>query len=280
MTKKFLIIDGYPKEERDRFKSVGMTLAGELYKKLLLEAIPDAFTEIVYTSDSNEKLSSDFISAFDGVLWPGCNLSVLNVDWRVQKMFDICDLAFQNGIPQFGSCWAAQVAVTVGGGKVVENPKGREMVFARKIEVSNDGKNHPMYKMKPQCFDAFSSHDDHISSINSDTTKILSTNDFSGPQAIVVKIGKGEFWATQYHPEYNFAEMAYLLKAREKKMLDSKFFNSIEELIKYSEDLISIFHDRSLKNLNWKYGIDETILDDKIKNLEFFAWVRHFYNKN
>ena len=106
---KFLIIDGYPEKSRLQFDTVGMTLAGKLYEKMLFQHIPDAQTTILYV---------------DGILWPGCNLTVYHDDdERVQRMIEIVDLAFEAGIPQFGSCWAAQISVYVAGGKWVWHEK-------------------------------------------------------------------------------------------------------------------------------------------------------------
>ena len=48
---KFLIVDGYPKESRDQFNEVGMTLAGDLYARLLKKRLPEADYDIWYSSD-------------------------------------------------------------------------------------------------------------------------------------------------------------------------------------------------------------------------------------
>ena len=60
--------------------------------------------------------NEDEIKNYDGVLWPGCNLTVYhNHDERVVKMVDLCKVAYEVGVPQFGSCWAAQIAVYAAG---------------------------------------------------------------------------------------------------------------------------------------------------------------------
>ena len=105
---KLLIIDGYPEKSRLQFDKVGMTLAGKLYEKMLFQHMPDAETTILYTSDDSTMLPSlEVLKIYDGILWPGCNLTVYHDDdERVQRMIKIVDLAFEAGIPQFGSCWA------------------------------------------------------------------------------------------------------------------------------------------------------------------------------
>lgn len=59
--------------------------------------------------------------------------------------------AYEIGLPQFGSCWAAQIAVYAAGGKVAANPKGREMGIARKIYLTDAGRIHPLMEGKPPC---------------------------------------------------------------------------------------------------------------------------------
>lgn len=119
----FIIIDGYPKQSRDQFDEVGMTTAGKLYAKLLLNYMSNAKYDIFYSSDPNVALpNKEEIKKYDGVLWPGCNLTVYyDEDERVTKMVELCKIAYEVGIPQFGSCWAAQIAVYVAGGEIKPN---------------------------------------------------------------------------------------------------------------------------------------------------------------
>lgn len=79
---------------------------------------------------------------YTGIIWPGCNLTVYHTeDERVARLIDLSKDAFEIGIHQFGSCWAAQIAAYVAGGDVGPNPKGREMGVARKIHLTEEGKN-------------------------------------------------------------------------------------------------------------------------------------------
>ena len=68
---RFLIVDGYPKESRDQFNEVGMTLAGELYAGMLTRNAPGAAYEIWYSSDPGAvKITDEQIADFSAVLWP------------------------------------------------------------------------------------------------------------------------------------------------------------------------------------------------------------------
>ena len=185
--KEFLVLDGYPLESRNEFSEVGMTLAGD-YINMLLKYRPNYNCSIVYTSDdSSISLSKTSLSQFDAILWPGCNLSVCNSDdIRVIKMLEIADQAFELGIPQFGSCWGLQVAVVVAGGKVEENPKGREMGIIKNFNFKEFTEHKMFCNRTTNCFDAFASHDDEVIDWPNNTV-VLAGNVFTKVQAVEVK---------------------------------------------------------------------------------------------
>ena len=270
----FIILDGYPKPSRDQFDEVGMTKAGELYAKLLLQHIPDAQYDIFYSSDPGVILPNiEGIKKYDGVLWPGCNLTVYHDhDERVTKLVDLCKIAYEVGIPQFGSCWGAQIAVYAAGGEVKINPKGREMGIARKIYLTPEGLKHPMYEGKPPVFDGFISHDDEVTKFP-EGGEWLASNDFTKVQSVSVKHKKGIFWAPQYHPEYDLHEVARLILAREEKLIKQNYFSNHDALVSYVSDLEKVFDNNSRKDLQWKYGIDEDVLSDSVRQLEFVNWL-------
>ena len=270
----FIILDGYPKASRDQFDEVGMTKAGELYAKLLLNHLPSSKYDIYYSSDPGVILpNNEELKKYDGVLWPGCNLTVYHDhDERVTKMVDLCKGAYEVGIPQFGSCWAAQIAVYAAGGEIKVNPKGREMGIARKMFLTPEGIKHPMYEGKSQVFDGFISHDDEITKLP-EGGEWLASNEFTRIQAVSVKHKKGVFWAPQYHPEYDLHEVARLILAREEKLIKQNYFKNHDDLIAFANDLEEIFNDNSRKDLKWKYGIDEDVLSDSIRQLEFRNWL-------
>ncbi|MCK5672272.1 MAG: type 1 glutamine amidotransferase [Spirochaetales bacterium] len=271
---KFLITDSYPGESRDKFDEFGVTLAGNLYAELLLQHMPDAEYDLFYTSDPDVNLpEGNDLKVYDGILWPGCNLTIYHDhDPRVTKLVDLAKTAYEIGIPQFGSCWAAQIAVYAAGGKVEPNPKGREMGIARKIHLSDEGKSHPMYEGKPPVFDGFISHDDIITEMPSNS-KVLSYNDFTPVQSVEVKYKKGTFWATQYHPEYTLKVVARLILSREEKLTRQGYFSSHDEMVRFSEVLESIYNNTDLKNLRWQYAVDDDVLTDEIRQLEFVNWL-------
>lgn len=273
-TMRFLIIDGYPKESREQFDTVGMRRAGTLYVDMVRSYLPDAAGDIMYASDPEVTLpAGEALAKYDAVLWPGCNLTVYHDDdERVQKMIALADHAYELGIPQFGSCWGIQIAVFVAGGEVKPNPKGREMGVARKIHLTGEGREHPMYRGKPSVFDGFISHDDEITGLPPGAVW-LASNDFSAIQSVAVEYKKGVFWATQYHPEYDLHEMARLIVAREEKLTAQGLFRDHDDMVQYVERLEALAAEPHRKDLRWQLAIDDDLLADSIRQCEFKNWI-------
>ncbi len=273
---RFLIIDGYPKESRDQFDDVGMRLAATLYADMLLQHLPDAEYDIIFSSDPGIVLPDERdLEAYDGLLWPGCNLTVYHTDdERVIKMIELCNRAYEKGVPQFGSCWGIQLAVFVAGGEIKPNPRGREMGVARKIHLTPEGRNHPMYQGKPTVFDGFISHDDEITELP-EGALWLASNEFTRVQAVSVTHKKGTFWATQYHPEYDLHEIARLTVAREEKLTRQGFYRDHDDLVRHVERLEALAADPLRKDLRWQLAIDDDLLSDSIRQCEFTNWLKY-----
>jgi len=272
---RFLIIDGYAKPSREQFDTVGMELAGQLYGNMLDQHLEEVEYDIVYLSDPGV-ISPDekALQGYHGVIWPGCNLTIYHTeDERVTRMLDLARRCYEAGIPQFGSCWGVQIAVCAAGGKVEANPRGKEMGVARKIRLTEEGRNHPMYEGKASVFDGFISHDDHITELPPGA-QCLATNDFTHVQAVSVQYLNGTFWATQYHPEYNLYEMAKLIMAREEKLIELGFFKSHEDMMQFVDKLETIHRNPERKDLRWQLAIDKDLISESIVQCEFVNWLK------
>ncbi|NOZ86530.1 MAG: type 1 glutamine amidotransferase [Deltaproteobacteria bacterium] len=271
---RFLIVDGYPKQSRDELQEAGMKLAWELYRDLLLAHLPDSEFDVLLPSDPGTGLPEGVgLEQYNGVIWTGCNLTIYHPDdQRVLRQIELARQSYEKGVPAFGSCWGIQIAVTAAGGEVRANPKGREMGVARKIHLTEQGSAHPMFLDKPRVFDGFISHVDEVTSLPRGA-RWLATNEFTRIQAVEVVHKKGVFWATQYHPEYNLHEMARLLVARTPKLLKEGFFESGQDAQNYVSDMETLARTPGRKDLRWRLGLDNHILDDRIRRTEFRNWI-------
>jgi GMP synthase (glutamine-hydrolysing) len=271
---RFLIIDGYAKEGRAKFRKVGNLLASEQYNEMLLAHMPDAESDVLFPADEDSELPTNVnLESYDGILWTGCNLTVFHDhDARVVKMIELAKKIYEVGVPSYGSCWGLQIAVVAAGGEVKENPKGREMGLARKIHLSSEGQKHPFYKNKPVVFDAFISHYDEVTKMPANGT-VLCGNDFTKIQAATVTHKKGTFWAVQYHPEYNLHDMARLTVAREERLLRENFVKTSQELMSLVDKMEALHLEPDRKDLRWQLAIDDDVLDQKIRQCEFANWL-------
>jgi GMP synthase (glutamine-hydrolysing) len=277
MTMRFLVIDGYSKVSRDEFDHHGVRLAGHMYEDLAKRNVAGAECDIWWSSDpGSEKAPDDAaLGQYTALLWPGCNRTIYDdSDPVVAEHLDLAKRAYTLGIPQFGSCWAIQVAAVAAGGTCRKCPNGREMGFGLKIQLTADGHTHPMMQGKPPVYHHMMSHDDEVHTLP-EGSLVLSGNTWSPIQSAVFTHGKGSFWAVQYHPEYNLFDMARLIEAREEKLIKAGYFVDHDDLMAYVEKLDALVKVPDRKDLRWQLRIDEDILDDAIRECEFRNWVRH-----
>ena len=136
----------------------------------------------------------------------GSALNIYNGGAPVTRQIELAKAVFAAGVPFFGSCWGLQVAVTAAGGEVRANPRGREFGFARRILLTEAGEAHRLFAGKPATFEAPTVHRDEIASLPSNAVT-LATNDM-GLQAAAFTHGLGTFWGVQYHPEYDYLDIA------------------------------------------------------------------------
>lgn len=266
----FIIVDGYPKASREQFTQVGMGWAGKLYEALLRRHVPNADVRIWYVEEEKAPAKPE-IEAARAVLWPGCNQTVYHDNPLVHAMVSTSKAAYEAGTPQFGSCWGIQMAAFSAGGKVEAHPGGREMGIGRNIAVTPEGAKHPMMQGKPPVYSHFESHDDQVTQLPPNAVR-LAGNDWSPVQAAVIKYGKGEFWATQYHPEYDLHELARLIVAREARLVKGGMFRGHDDLMAYVEKLEALHADPSRKDLRWQLGIGDDLIDPAQREREFANW--------
>ncbi|OQS07257.1 cysteine protease family C26 [Thraustotheca clavata] len=271
----FLIVEGYSPEGREELKRGGATIASVLYSNVLKSvAGPIQVThDVLHPADG--PFQAPDLSKYHGVVWTGCSLTVYEThDIRVSRQIELAKQVYAYGVPQFGSCWAAQIAVFAAGGNVAKNPKGREMGISRKIQLTPEGRSHPMYEGKSSVFDAFTSHYDEITHLLPGGS-VLSSNSFTSTQSVAVRYLNGDFWAVQYHPEYSLREMARLIHCRREKLVKYGIFANVQDADKYVEDLEELYNNPDRSDIAWRLGIDEDVLDENIRLCEARNYVKH-----
>jgi GMP synthase (glutamine-hydrolysing) len=267
------VINGYPEPNRQVLAAACVSQAHELYIDFLKKYVPNATMDVVYVADLDVSLPTGTnLSSYDAYIWTGSNLTIYHDDPQVTRQIELCRAIFEAGKPQYGSCWGVQMAAVAAGGEVQKNPRGREWSIARDIALTDAGKQCKLYVGKPHKFDGFIMHLDMVTRIPEGGT-LLATNAHTQVQALEVKHGKGVFWATQYHPEYNLYEMARLLIARKEPLTNEGFFKSTEEVEQLASKMIELYQHPESKDLREMLRISDDILDPQIRQQELCNWI-------
>lgn len=271
---RLLVLDAYAPEGREALRGAGGTEAGRLYERMLWRLAPGAAIDVAYPADPDPELpEGSALASYDGVVWTGSSLTILrDDDLRVRRQVELARAIFANGVPSFGSCWAAQLAVVAAGGRCAASPKGREFGVARRIELSDAGRSHPLFAGKPPVFDAFTSHADEVVTLGAGAA-LLASNAWSRVQAVAVSHGKGSFWALQYHPEYDLHEVASLCRLRADELVEQGSFRDPAAAGLFSEKLEALHADPARQDLARELELGPDLLDEDLRTLEVRNWL-------
>jgi GMP synthase (glutamine-hydrolysing) len=179
---------------------------------------------------------------------------------------------FAAGVPFFGSCWGLQVAVTAAGGEVRANPRGREFGFARRVLLSDAGREHPLFAGKPAVFEAPTVHRDEIAALPAGATT-LAVNDH-GLQAASFNHGRGTFWGVQYHPEYDYLDIAAVAERYGETLVKDGMFRDTAALSAFAAELRALQENPADSALLWKHGLGPAMRSDALRLLEIRNWLQ------
>lgn len=268
---RILVVDAYPRDGRAKLTDAGGTEAGTLYSELIARFESDAESHVCHPADGELPEASE-LARYAGAVWTGSNLSILDeADPRVSRQIGLARDLVDAGLPNFGSCFAVQLASVAFGGRCGASPNGREFGFSRGIALSAQGRDHALYRDKPALFDAFTSHADEVVALP-EGTELLASNAWSTVQA--ASLQGGAFQAVQYHPEYDLHEVASLCRLRKQELVDQGTFASASEADRYVQDLEALHADPSRDDLAETLGVGASLLDPTIRTVEVRNWLR------
>jgi GMP synthase (glutamine-hydrolysing) len=269
---RILIIDGNVSEIRARLIAALGYDSGNGYARVLHRIDPALRVDIVTAADAQSTLPPGVaLEDYDGVTMTGSALNIYNGGAAVMRQIELARAVFVAGVPFFGSCWGLQVAVTAAGGEVRANPRGREFGFARRILLSDAGRGHPLFAGKPAVFEAPCIHRDEIAALPPGAA-ILADNDF-GLQAASFSHGRGSFWGVQYHPEYDYVDLAAAALRYGDTLVSEGMFRDGSALAAFVSDLNSLQTNRFDAPLLWKYGLGPAMREESLRLLEIRNWL-------
>jgi len=269
---RILIIDGNVAEIRSRQFAVLGYDSGSGYARVLRRIDPSLRIDIVAAADGAALPPGTGLDAYDGVTMTGSALNIYNGGDPVTRQLELAKAVFAAGVPFFGSCWGLQVAVTAAGGEVRANPRGREFGFSRRIVQSELGRAHRLFAGKPAAFEAPTIHRDEIAALPAGAV-LLASNDF-GVQAAAFIHGRGTFWGVQYHPEYDYVDIAAAAERYGDAFVKEGMFRDLGALKEFANELRALQSNPADATLLWKYGLGPAMRSESARLLEISNWLR------
>ncbi len=269
-----LVVDGNTNETNESNLAAGGVRTGDGYAAVLKRIAPDNVCTIVPAADEGMKCLPDGKSFkdFDGIAWTGSAANVYEDKQHVRDQIALAGEAFESGTPFFGSCWGLQIVAEALGGKVILNPRGREIGIGRRIVLTDEGRGHGMYDGKPTAFDAVTVHKDEISEMPKGA-RLLASNEVSHVQAVEIIDGNNHFWGVQYHPEFSLGDIAIIMSRYGTGLIDDGLFSDEQEAAHFRQGLKDLHQDPMRNDLAFRYSADRTVLDFDLRTLEIRNWI-------
>lgn len=269
---RILIADGSPAAASEENVRFGGRPYGPVYADALARHHPDLDFFVLGLADGERLPQGVALGDFDGVAITGSPLSVYDPLPEVTRQIDFARSVFEAGIPCFGSCWGLQVMTVALGGEVRANPKGYEIGFARRISMTEAGRNHAMLSGKRPAYDAVAIHRDEVVR-TAPGTVVLAANEMSEVQAAEISDGDRNFWGVQYHPEFDLSLIAAVLSKLEARLVADGKAATPEDVRTFVQDLRALHADPSRRDIAWRYGLGDDVLDAKVREREFANWL-------
>jgi GMP synthase (glutamine-hydrolysing) len=269
---RILVIDGNVAEIRARQAAALGYDSGGGYARVLHRIDSGLQIDIVTAADGETLPAGTALADYDGVTMTGSALNIYHGGAAVMRQIELARAVLAEGVPFFGSCWGLQVAVTAAGGEVRANPRGREFGFARRILQNDAGRQHGLFAGKPPVFEAPTIHRDEAASLPAGA-QVLAANDF-GVQAVTFEYGRGTFWGVQYHPEYDYIDIAAAAERYGQTLVDEGTFHDLPALQSFAADLRALQSNPADTALLWKHGLGLGLRSEVTRLVEISNWLQ------
>jgi GMP synthase (glutamine-hydrolysing) len=269
---RILVIDGNVAKVRSLLSAALGYDSGIGYAQILRRIDPTLHVDVLTAADGSSFPPGVSVESYDGVTITGSALNVYNGGEPVTRQIELAKAVFAAGVPFFGSCWGLQVAVTAAGGEVRANPRGREFGFARRILLTEAGQRHPLFAGKPVAFEAPTVHRDEIATLPPAAT-LLADNEF-GVQAAAFKRGAGTFWGVQYHPEYDYRDIAAVTERYGQILVTEGMFRDMAALAAFAGEVRALQESPADATLLWKHGLGPAMREESLRLLEIRNWLK------
>jgi GMP synthase (glutamine-hydrolysing) len=138
--------------------------------------------------------------------------------------------------------------------------------------LTEAGQRHPLFAGKPISFEAPTVHRDEIATLPPAAT-LLAENDF-GVQAAVFRHGAGTFWGVQYHPEYDYRDIAAVTERYGQILVTEGMFRDMAALAAFAGEVRALQENPADATLLWKHGLGPGMRDESLRLLEIRNWLK------
>ena len=159
------------------------------------------------TVDPTRDALPERLDGYARVLVTGSLRAAYDAEPWVAELERFLRRAAERPLPLLGVCFGLQVIATAFGGRVIRNPRGRELGTTR-VELTAAGVDDPLFAGVPQAFPVQSAHDDCVSRLPP-AAELLASNSHTEVQAF--RIGP-HVRAVQFHPEIPSGLMRDLIR--------------------------------------------------------------------
>ncbi len=276
MAIKLLIVDAYTANGRKSAIDAKATCAGPLFERAVRTHASDADIDILEFDDA-AAVPPASVPDYDGVIWSGSNLTIHRRNPLIDAQIALARALYDAKVPQFGCCYGIQLGAVAAGGDVLANPNGPEIGYARDVTLTDAGRAHPMYQGKAHRFDALCWHSDTVTKLPEEAD-LLASNENSRVQAAIFRRNGGEFWATQYHLEFDGYEIASLVTGYQNHLIKTGVFSDAEAVDAYADNMLSIKGwEADLANVPAELA---AVSDPMIRTAEIGNWLKHLENQS
>lgn len=166
-----------------------------------IDALPPVHNDIkIFRPDMGEKIPSS--DNFSGAILTGSWAMVTDLHPWSESTAEWIRSAHSNSLPLLGVCFGHQLIAHALGGRVGDNPTGRECGL-HLIELSGDYQNDPLLKDMPKRLSAWLSHQQTILEAPQGANILA----FSTQDSCQIIRYSGTTFSVQFHPEFSLDVM-------------------------------------------------------------------------